>query len=240
MSEVSVKQLAEATKTSVDKLISQLNEAGIEVSSADDSISDEQKMALLTHLRSSHGKADAGADRKITLKRKRTSELKVGSRTGGKKTVNIVTRKKKTFVKTPAETEAAAEAPAEPVKSKVAELAEQQEAERKARESASDQQKAEEEQRKADSARKKEEAEQAEKAAQEKREAEEAQAKAAKAKTEGAKPKKTFTKPDAPSGPDKNKNKKGKKGKFGREELHAARHQIVVADSRIKPDVLPP
>ena len=67
MSEVSVKQLAEATKTSVDKLISQLNEAGIEVSSADDSISDEQKMALLTHLRSSHGKADAGAGRKIPL-----------------------------------------------------------------------------------------------------------------------------------------------------------------------------
>ncbi len=223
MSEVSVKQLAEATKTSVEKLISQLNEAGVEVSSAEDSISDEQKMALLTHLRSSHGKTDTGSDRKITLKRKRTSELKVGSRTGGKKTVNIVTRKKKTFVKTPAETEAAADAPAAPIKSKVAELAEQQEAERKARESASDQQKAEEEQRKADSARKKEEAEQAEKAAQQKREAEEAKAKADKAKTEGAKPKKTFTKPDAPSGADKNKNKKGKKGKFGREELHVSK-----------------
>ncbi len=223
MSEVSVKQLAEATKTSVEKLIGQLNDAGIEVSSADDSISDEQKMALLSHLRSSHGKADAGGDRKITLKRKRTSELKVGSRTGGKKTVNIVTRKKKTFVKTPAETEASAAAEAAPVKSKVAELAEQQEAERKARESVTDQQKVQEEEQKAESARKKEEAELAEKAEQEKKEAEAAKAKVTKAKTEGAKPKKTFTKPDAPSGADKNKNKKGKKGKFGREELHVSK-----------------
>ncbi len=226
MSEVSVKQLAEATKTSVEKLISQLKDAGVEVSSAEDSISDEQKMALLTHLRSSHGKADAGGERKITLKRKRTSELKVGSRTGGKKTVNIVTRKKKTFVKAPVEveTETTTEDTPAPIQSKVAQLAEQQEAERKARTSVSDQQKAEEEQQKAEIEQKRLAEERAEQAEKEKQLAAEAKTKAAEtAKTEGAKAKKNFTKPDAPSTPDKNKNKKGKKGKFGREELHVSK-----------------
>lgn len=268
MSEVSVKQLAEATKTSVEKLISQLNDAGITVSGAEDTISADQKMALLTHLRSSHGKADTGGAGQITLKRKRTTELKVGSRTGGNKTVNIVTRKKKTFVKEPVEVEVVEEpvaavpepepeaavpeaapevaetaapevpevpevapeapapvtpevpeAPAAPI-SRVAQLAAQQDAERKARMSVTEQQREEEKQQKAKIAQKKLDAQQAE--LDKKQAAEKAKLVAAK-KAGGDKAKKSFTKPDAPSTTDKPKAKKGKKGKFGREELHVSK-----------------
>ena len=51
MAEVTVSQFAEVLKVPVDKLITQLDEAGIKVSGADDIISDEAKMELLTHLR---------------------------------------------------------------------------------------------------------------------------------------------------------------------------------------------
>ena len=62
----------------------QLDEAGIRVAGADDAISDDAKLELLTHLRRAHGR-DAGrarAPRKITLQRKTQSELKLASRAG--------------------------------------------------------------------------------------------------------------------------------------------------------------
>ncbi len=229
MSDVSVKQLAEATKTSVDKLVSQLNDAGISVSGAEDTITNEQKMTLLSYLRSSHGRTDTAGDKKITLKRKRVSELKVGSRTGGNKTVNIEVRKKRTFDKNPVE-----EAPTQPapaIKSKVAELAAQQEAERAARSSAAEKKVEEEAQKREARELKKAEAEKAAeiekaKAAEKTKVVTDTGLKSRPAKpgkpAEAAKPKKVFTKPDAPSSADKNKGKKTK-GKFGREELHVSK-----------------
>jgi len=97
MSKVTVKQLSEVVGAPVERLLEQLKEAGIEATSADAEISDEQKVKLLDHLRNSHGKtaAKAGGKSKITLKRKTTSELK----SGGTKTVNIEVRKKRTFTK---------------------------------------------------------------------------------------------------------------------------------------------
>ena len=218
MSDVSVKQLAEATKTSVEKLISQLNDAGISVAGAEDTITNEQKMTLLSYLRSSHGRTDTAGEKKITLKRKRVSELKVGSRTGGNKTVNIEVRKKRTFEKKPVE-EAASE-PAPEIKSKVAELAAQQEAERAARSSAAEEKVAAESQKREERDRKKAEAEQAQ-VEKEKVAAEKVKEQQAAKPAEVAKPKKVFTKPDAPSSAEKNKGKKGKKG--GREQLHVSR-----------------
>ena len=49
MAEVTVTQFAEVLKVPVDRLLTQLDEAGIKVSGADDIISDEAKMELLTH-----------------------------------------------------------------------------------------------------------------------------------------------------------------------------------------------
>lgn len=55
MAEVTVRQFAEVVGTPVERLLTQLAEAGIEIADPDVAISDDQKMQLLTHLRHSHG-----------------------------------------------------------------------------------------------------------------------------------------------------------------------------------------
>jgi translation initiation factor IF-2 len=99
MAEVTVSQFAEVLKVPVDRLLTQLDEAGIKVAGADDIISDEAKMELLTHLRRAHGREeDAAAPRKITLKRKAQQEIKVASPLGRARTVNVEVRAKKTYL----------------------------------------------------------------------------------------------------------------------------------------------
>jgi translation initiation factor IF-2 len=103
MSNVSVAQLAEVLGVDVGRLITQLKDAGIEASSGDDAVSNEDKKKLLAHLRASHGKtaSDATAPRKVTLKRKSVSELRVagsGPR-ASTRTVNVEVRKRRTYVK---------------------------------------------------------------------------------------------------------------------------------------------
>jgi len=99
MAEVTVSQFAEALKVPVDRLLTQLDEAGIRVAGADDIISDEAKMELLTHLRRTHGsQEDAAAPRKITLQRKSQQEIKLASPQGRARTVNVEVRVKKTYL----------------------------------------------------------------------------------------------------------------------------------------------
>jgi len=100
MAEVTVSQFAEVLKVPVERLITQLDEAGIKVSGADAIISDEAKMELLTHLRRAHGREEdaAAAPRKITLKRKAQQEIKVASTLGRARTVNVEVRVKKTYL----------------------------------------------------------------------------------------------------------------------------------------------
>jgi translation initiation factor IF-2 len=86
----------------------QMKEAGLSHSSADATVSDEEKQTLLAYLKSLHG-ANTGEPKKITLRRKTVSTLKSGNR----KTVNIEVRKKRTYIKRSdeeLETQAAAEA----------------------------------------------------------------------------------------------------------------------------------
>src|SRR6201997_5013604 len=101
MAEVTVSQFAEVLKVPVDRLLVQLDQAGIKVSGPDARISDDAKLELLTHLRRSHGsETDAdGAPRKITLKRKTQSELKLASAQGRARTVNVEVRRKRTYIK---------------------------------------------------------------------------------------------------------------------------------------------
>ena len=78
MSEVTVSQLASDVGIPVDRLLKQLSEAGVTKQSAEDKISEQEKMDLLNHLRRSHGKKEAAGGtgvRKIALKRKTTTEL---------------------------------------------------------------------------------------------------------------------------------------------------------------------
>ena len=86
----------------MNRLLVQFEEAGIEVGDADATITDEQKMDLLAHLRKSHGnKGQLGIaePKKITLKRKTHSEIKLAGGAGQVKTVSVEVRKKRTFVK---------------------------------------------------------------------------------------------------------------------------------------------
>lgn len=102
MSDVTVAQFAEVLKVPVERLLVQLDEAGIGVSGADDIISEDAKMELLSYLRRSHGSADeaaAGAPRKITLKRRTQSEIKLAGTQGRARTVNVEIRRKRTYVK---------------------------------------------------------------------------------------------------------------------------------------------
>jgi translation initiation factor IF-2 len=99
MPDVTVSQFAEVLKVPVDRLLVQLDEAGIKVKGANDTISDEAKMELLTFLRRSHGRTEQeAAPRKITLKRKSQGEIKVATAQGRARTVNVEVRTKKTYL----------------------------------------------------------------------------------------------------------------------------------------------
>jgi translation initiation factor IF-2 len=103
MADVTVSQFAEVLKVPVDKLLSQLDEAGIKVSGSTDTISEDAKLELLTHLRRSHGQDDShagdAAPKRITLKRKSNSELRLSGVQGRSRTVNVEVRKKRTYIK---------------------------------------------------------------------------------------------------------------------------------------------
>ncbi|RDH81178.1 MAG: translation initiation factor IF-2 [endosymbiont of Galathealinum brachiosum] len=97
MAQVTVKQLSEVVGATVERLLEQLKDAGIEVAGADSEITDEQKFKLLDHLRNSHGKTSAATagKGKITLKRRSTASLK----SSGSKAVNVEVRKKRSISK---------------------------------------------------------------------------------------------------------------------------------------------
>ncbi len=107
--EVTVRQLADVVGVPVDRLLVQLSEAGLTIADAEATINDEQKMELLGFLRQSHGKQrlDGAAEpKKITLRRKSHSELKIGSTARGgprgsvtTKTVAVEVRKRRTYAK---------------------------------------------------------------------------------------------------------------------------------------------
>ncbi len=234
MSEVTVNQLASDVGTTVDRLLKQLNDAGVPKQSADDVITEQEKIALLKHLRRSHGKAEkkdtAEAPRKVTLKRRTTTELKVpasGSRAtraarAPAKTVSVEVRRKRTVVKKPAQTESekeralremeAAQRALEEQKAQREQFAAQEEARRKALE---EKRRQEEEERKR--------AEEARKAAEEeaRRQAEAAAAQPAPA----AEPAKTAEEPKKPkrmrAAPSR-EEPRGKRGGGRRRELHVS------------------
>ena len=101
MAEVTISELAKTVGVSVDKLLSQIKEAGLPHSKPDELISNDDKNTLLVFLRRSHGDREAtvSTPKKITLKRKTIGTLKSASTHGRGKTVNVEVRKKRTYVK---------------------------------------------------------------------------------------------------------------------------------------------
>ncbi|MBK1704152.1 translation initiation factor IF-2 [Halochromatium glycolicum] len=129
--EVTVKQLATTVGIPVERLIAQLQEAGISAHAEDATITEGEKIQLLQHLRRSHGKKDEAADAPVeeasarrrpaadtrtqrpsrpTPSRGTTSTRGGAARTG--KSVNVEVRRKRSFGKRSAEAPAASAKPA--------------------------------------------------------------------------------------------------------------------------------
>jgi translation initiation factor IF-2 len=102
MSDVTVRQLAEVVGIPLERLISQLGDAGLDKYEADDILNDAEKLQFLSFLRQSHGKTleEASKPKRVTLQRRTVSELKQGKIPGkGVKTISVEVRKKRTYVK---------------------------------------------------------------------------------------------------------------------------------------------
>lgn len=97
MAEVTVSELANSVGAPVERLLKQMQEAGLAQKSADALVSDDEKQKLLAFLKTSHGESTA-EPKKITLQRKTTTTLKTGSGSA-RKVVNVEVRKKRTYVK---------------------------------------------------------------------------------------------------------------------------------------------
>ncbi len=97
-----VKDFAKELNRPLDELLGQLKEAGVPVKDAASAITGEDKLALLTYLKQKTraGTLVAGEPKRITLKRKETSEIKLGTGRGATaKTVSVVVQKRRTYVK---------------------------------------------------------------------------------------------------------------------------------------------
>ncbi len=90
-----VAQFAQELKMPANVLLEQLRTAGIELKSVDDAITDSDKAKLLESLRRSHG----SQENKITLTRRKTSEIRQDDGSGRSRTIQVETRKKRVFVK---------------------------------------------------------------------------------------------------------------------------------------------
>ena len=155
MAEVTVKQLADAVGAPVDRLLTQMQQAGLSHKSEDESVSEQEKQTLLAYLKGDKGDAAKPAG-KITLKRKSTGTLKSGQGRAGRN-VTVEVRRKRTYVK---RSEAAPEAEAEaqePVVSQSELEAQRIHEEERARKEAEEQARVAEAERKAETERRVEE-----------------------------------------------------------------------------------
>ena len=243
MSQVTVKQLAEVLGVTPDRLLVQFKEAGIKIDQPDAAVTNDDKKKLLAFLRTSHGKTenreDGDSPRKVTLRRKTVSEIKVPAAGAGRtrgprgssgpaRTVNVEVRKKRTYVKRGAMEEAAKddadrEAALKALEESRAarEAAEQAEREleekRKAEQAERERLEAEaEEQRQAERAQKEAEAEKQREAEEAARATAQAQAAAEAARQEAER--ETRRKREEES--KRSKTSKPGKTRYGREELH--------------------
>ncbi|RBP49183.1 translation initiation factor IF-2 [Arenicella xantha] len=101
MSTITIKAFAEQIGIEPERLVKQLGDAGVAGKSVEDSLRDEEKRQLLEFLRGGTAAASAApAGRgKITLKKKTNSEIQQTTKTGMARTVQVQTKRRRTFVK---------------------------------------------------------------------------------------------------------------------------------------------
>jgi len=115
MAQTNVSQFAKELGMASERLLEQLQAAGVSRKLVEDTMLTEQdKTQLLDYLRRVHGTQEA--KNKITLTRRQTSEIKKADATGKARTIQVEVRKKRVFVKreptAPEPVEAAPPAPA--------------------------------------------------------------------------------------------------------------------------------
>ena len=95
MANDTVKKFAETVRTPVERLLTQLKEAGLNITNPSHVLSEDEKMKLLAYLRQSHGKSSDGG--RISIRRRsNTSELKAGGNNTAKgRTVAVQVKKKR-------------------------------------------------------------------------------------------------------------------------------------------------
>ncbi len=94
MGKMNVAQFAGELGLPVELLLEQLQAAGVARQQESDSISEQDKAQLLEHLHSTHGSGSAN-NKKITLTRRETSEIKKSDSTGRARTIQVEVRKKR-------------------------------------------------------------------------------------------------------------------------------------------------
>jgi translation initiation factor IF-2 len=97
MAQTSVSQFASELKMPAAVLLEQLAKAGVSKKGETDLLDDADKARLLDYLRKAHGAEQGKA--KITLTRKRTTEIKKSDASGKARTIQVEVRKKRVFVK---------------------------------------------------------------------------------------------------------------------------------------------
>lgn len=96
MTSTTVAQFAAELKMPADVLLEQLKSAGVSKASAADAVTEADKGKLLESLQKAHG-SESG-QKKITLTRKQTTEIKQAGPGGRARTVQVEVRKKRVFV----------------------------------------------------------------------------------------------------------------------------------------------
>lgn len=99
MVDVTVKQLAHVVGIPVERLLTQLQEAGLSITDEMQTVNEDQKRLLLNHLKTGGKKETRLMPERITLQRKSVSQVTLGHDMHSSKTVNIEVRKKRVYVK---------------------------------------------------------------------------------------------------------------------------------------------
>lgn len=99
MVDVTVKQLAHVVGIPVERLLTQLQDAGLSFNDETQTVNEEQKRLLLNHLKTGGNKETRLMPARITLQRKSVSQVTLGHDVHGGKKVNIEVRKKRVYVK---------------------------------------------------------------------------------------------------------------------------------------------
>jgi len=99
MATTTVKILAEELKKSTDNVLDQLRLIGIQKNAVTDTLTEDEKKALLDHIDKTSAPVDANGRKKITLTKRETSEIRQSDSAGRTRTVQVEVRKKRVLIK---------------------------------------------------------------------------------------------------------------------------------------------